>query len=204
MAVIRYDTVASVIEYFQPALIALVGALVGGLCAIYGAYVTHRNNLKEYSLKEKGEIDNFLRAIHTEIATVWERYEKTYKPHVDSLKDGEYLNEEYPITQDYFTVYNNNTNLLGKLEDSDLRRSVVVVYTQAKALIDSLLCNNESLRKYNIASFEQSREQASIHDAHMLAYKKELLEYAPAVKQQSIELEKNVRSLLNRLSDSKL
>jgi len=180
----------------QPAFIALVGALVGGGCAIYGVYVTHENNLKEHEIKEENEVRNFLKAIHSEILTIWERYSNTYKVEVDGIRDGQWLNYIYPIKQDYFTVYNNNTHLLGKIQNNDLRKRIVVAYTQAKGLIDSLVSNNESLEEYNMASWEYQREQSSISEAHMYALKHVLLNYAPKIKEQSIELEKNIRDLI--------
>ena len=40
------------------------------------------------------------------------------------------------LTQDYFTIYHSNANLIGQVPNSKLRRRIVKIYTSLKVLID--------------------------------------------------------------------
>ena len=78
-----------------------------------------------------------LQAIHDEIETLWDNYMDGIGHHTEALADGQPLNIYYPVTQEYFTVYNTNAFFIGRIRDHDLRKLIVSTYSKARGLIDS-------------------------------------------------------------------
>lgn len=99
-----------------------VGAFIGSALTLAGAYWVHWLERQDAALKEKEQIFGVLQGIHDEIETLWDSYLSTVGSHVESLREGNALMLYWPVTQDYFTIYNSNASLIGKISDHDLRK----------------------------------------------------------------------------------
>jgi len=182
---------------------AITGALVGGLTAGYFALEAtnraHKNQKKHADENEEKLIQGLLQAIHDEIETVYERYQETMGANLESLDDGKGLTFYYPLVSDFFSVYNGNTFLLGRIQDNDLRKQVIKTYTLAKGMIDSFRMNNELVLKFEHSSkvFEETKQD--IHKQHALAHYNTLVEYAKILKKSHQSLKQEISLLLRTL-----
>ena len=116
---------------------ALLGGLITGWFALRSTDKAYKNQLKQACENEDKLIKGVLQAIHDEVETVFERYQETMGAGLESLKEGEPLLMYYPLVSDYFTVYNGNSFLIGRIPDNDLRKQIIKTYTLAKGMIDS-------------------------------------------------------------------
>ena len=103
--------------------------------------VNIRNNNRTFRgqaeiAKEKEDllIKGLLQALHDEIEIVFGRYQQVLGDKVDALNEDDPLLIYYPIISDFFTVYNGNASLIGRIPDHDLRRKIIKTYTLGKGL----------------------------------------------------------------------
>ena len=96
--------------------------------------------LKEEEIKQEMRL---LQALHDEFDTVWARYFKTLGCLLEAVPEGGALTSHFPISSDYFPVYKGNTASIGSIQNKEIRRGIVSVYTQGSGMIDSYLLNND-------------------------------------------------------------
>lgn len=182
-----------------PLLQVVATGLITGLIALLAIEKTHRKELEKDDRREEYQIEGFLKSVYVEIKVLWERYSTTMGKQVESLNEGKALLIYYPLTQDYFTIYNSNAALIGKIENDQLRSSIVSTYTKAKGLVDSYKMNNEMILKYENwylldqqTKHEIFKRQASMQLAVMI-------DYAKKIKSMHNEVKKDINNLLEEL-----
>jgi hypothetical protein len=106
------------------------------------------------------------------------------------------------VVQDYFTVYNSNTFLIGHIADNDLRKDIVFLYTTAKGLVDSYRLNNDLVQKFEYWSGLHIETQNEIHKNRAAAQYAVLVEYAKTIKKQHDVLKQKSSELLRKLRKS--
>lgn len=184
-------------------IITIVGAIVGGLLAGYYSYKatkqSHENQVKITEENEKLIISSLLQAIHDELDTVFENYQENMGNKIESLDYDQPLLFYYPLISDFFTVYNGNSFLIGRIKDNDLRKSIIKTYTLGKGMIDSFRFNNELLNKYEHWEFVFAETQSEIHKDKAVAHYNSLIEYAKTLKKQHIALKENIKSTTRTL-----
>lgn len=99
---------------------------------------------EEYDQKN---IHNFLKAISSEITVLWNRYYETIGKMIENLNDDEPLLCYYKISEGYFSVYEQNTNMLGNI-DEKLSNKIIEIYTLMRGIKDSFDLHNNNLRQY--------------------------------------------------------
>ncbi len=104
-------------------------------------------NAKELKREEK-EVQNLLDALGVEIHTLWDFHMKRIGTMVEELPDGQPLEFYYPLTQDYFTIYNSNAALIGRIKDCDVSEAIVVCYNKCKKVVDGFKYNNDLVKDY--------------------------------------------------------
>jgi predicted deacylase len=182
---------------------AITGAVLGGLItgdfALKSTKKAHDNQLKQAARNEEKLVQGLLQAIHDEIETVFERYQETMGAKLESLKDGEALLLYYPLVSDFFTVYNGNSFLIGRIPDNDLRKQIIKTYTLAKAMVDSFRMNNDMNQKleYWHQVFQESKNQ--IHQQKAAAQLIALIEYAKTLKTSHQQVKAEITQLLRAL-----
>lgn len=119
--------------------------------------------------------------MHDEIETLWESYIVGVGNNLAALPENQPLLTYYPVTQEYFSVYVGNAILIGRISDTELRKSVVSTYAMARGLIDSYRLNNELLQKfehwdsmYKQTSEEVYKQRANDFFGRLSAYAKKL------------------------------
>jgi hypothetical protein len=182
---------------------AITGAVIGGVITGYFALKStnnaHKNLLKQASLNEEKLIQGLLQAIHDEIETVFERYQETMGARLEALKDGEALLLYYPLVSDFFTVYNGNSFLIGRIPDNDLRKQIIKTYTLGKGMVDSFRMNNDMNQKFEYwhQVFQESKNE--IHQQKAAAQLHALIEYAKQLKTRHQQVKEETTQLLRSL-----
>lgn len=185
---------------------AIAGAVVGG--AITGFFTLratkqeHRNTVRLQQQKETDVLSGLLQAIHDEVETIWDRYQDGMGVHLEALPDNQPLLMYYPVVQDYFTIYNSNAFLIGRIEDHDIRKEIVSLYTTAKALVDSYRLNNDLVQKFEYWDVLFQESQKDVHKNKAKAHYGSLIDYAKTIRKQHVSLKEKVAKLLRTLHKS--
>ncbi|EQB1793098.1 hypothetical protein ACYCW3_005077 [Klebsiella quasipneumoniae] len=178
-------------------IITIAGAVVGGAIAGYYSFKAtkeaHENQKRIADENERNIITSLLQSIHDEIETVFDNYHENMGVKLESLEENAPLLFYYPLVSDFFSVYNGNTFLLGRIKDNDLRKSIIKTYTLAKGLIDSYRMNNDLLQKYEHWDGVYSETQLQVHKDKAIAQYGALVAYAKTLKLQHIKLKDNVK-----------
>ena len=182
---------------------SLLSTIVGGLIASATAYLvtkkTYDDQVKQAEKTEEQLIKGLLQSIHDEVETVYERYLETMGGKLESLNEMEPLIIIYPLVSDFFSVYNGNSFLIGRISNNDLRKKIIKTYTLAKGMVDSFRLNNDLVNKYEYAYFLYSESQSDVHKNQMSAHYQSLINYASTLKHAHNEFKKEVSSLLRDL-----
>lgn len=182
---------------------ALVGAIVGGLITGFFSLKTTKqaleNQKQQSSDNEKTIINSLLQAIHDEIETVYDRYQETMGARLESLGENQPLNFYYPLVSDFFSVYNGNTFLIGRIQNNDLRKQIIKTYTLSKGIVDSFRLNNDLVHKFEHANklYEESKQE--VHKQHAIAHYNSLITYASSLKESHNVLKQEISNLLRTL-----
>lgn len=182
---------------------AITGAIVGGLITGYFALRSTQNSFKHQKEQadenEEKLIKGVLQAIHDEIETVNERYQDTMGARIDSLADGEALAFYYPLVSDFFTVYNGNSFLIGRIPSNGLRKQIIKTYTLAKGMVESFRLNNDLVSKFEHSHKIFQETQQEVHQQHATAHYNSLVEYAKVLKESHKALKEEISNLLRAL-----
>lgn len=175
----------------------LIGALIGGLFTLYATNkAIHEGTAKDERQEEK-EVQNLLDALGVELAALWSFHMRRVGGMIERLQDGQALEFYYPLTQDYFTLYNSNASQIGKIRDAALRESIVVTYNKCKKVVDGLKYNNEIYRDWR----EYADSAPAARDEARLSSKRtQLADYASIIRSDHFELKGYVENLLNLLN----
>jgi hypothetical protein len=166
-------------------LASLLGALVGGLLALLGVALEHRLQRSREKKLEQKMVRGFLQAMLTELDTCWSRAKETVNPVLESLPHNKPFASEVFINTDFFTVYHNNSHMLGRVEDDDLRQMIVATCTRYKALVETYNVNTQFYLKW----------QETANDY----YRDKTLGWAATLKHDHYKLKEQIEELLPRL-----
>ena len=186
-------------DYVATLLAVLVGGLIAGFFSMWATKQAHDHALKRQARQEESAVKALLQALHDEIETLWDRYMNGVGVLLEALKDGQAFHYYYVAHQDYFTVYRENSTLLGKIKDADLRKALVKTYTQAKGLLDSYALHNHFLQEFERWTFLYQETKVQAHQQAANAQMQVLLGMVPKLKQSHAELKASVEDILRRL-----
>jgi len=189
-----------IIGAFVSFVSAIIGALVGGYmsrkASLEATEQAHKNTIELQEKERKQTIKSLLRAIFDEITTLWERYMWSIGEELEKLPKGKPLLLYYPITQEYFTIYNSNASLIGSIQDSYLRSYIVKTYYKAKSLIDSYRMNNDYLRIYENYEMLGMQTQNHFFQFQAAVYLNLMGQYVEKIKKTHYEIKEDVSKLL--------
>lgn len=176
---------------------ALIGAIVGGLFTLKATDKAIRVENEKENRQDEKEIQNLLDALGVEIKTLWDFHMKRIGVMIEELPDGKPLDFYYPLTQDYFTIYNSNAALIGRIKDAELREAIVVCYNKCKKVVDGFKYNNELIREFN----DLNSPDTPYNLAGRLENKRnEFIAYASTIKEDHYELKGYVEILLRLIA----
>lgn len=118
------------------------------LSAALGSIITVIATSALFFIKEFIEIKSCDLAIMTELKVLKDIFENTFLREITDSKERGYLLLSYPLDTDYFTMYNNNCDKVGKIPNQQHRELIVTTYTLAKYFLDCLRTNNLALKYY--------------------------------------------------------
>ncbi|EDV66665.1 hypothetical protein OD128_003685 [Escherichia coli] len=111
------------------------------------------------------------------------------KTHIDNIKPGQMLILTFPVGDDNFTFYEQNANVIAKLNDS-ARDSIINIYTYSRSLIQSFKGNNKLIEDYEkilIGMADNNKDKTMykrLHDAKINV----MVDYAQGIKNIDAEL----------------
>lgn len=185
------------------ALTPLFSALAGGLFVLLGVIAKDAIDRGRQKEQDQASLLGFQQMIRSEVEVLYGRYKEGIGKSIASVPDGKFMEAIFPITDvNYFTVYENNSNLIGKIQDNELRKLIVTTYTQAKSMLDSIRMNNSMLQRLEELFIRMNESKNSTYRSLFDAEQKALGSYAIALKEQHAELDKNVTELLKKLQIS--
>lgn len=120
---------------------AFFGATIGGLFTLLGIRLQQAEQKRIDDEKQNKEIKVFLQSIYSEISSFTEIINEGLREYIldDSSKIPRVF---FLIEENFFPIYDNNAKLIGHLESQNLRRSIILTYTKAKATVDALKLYN--------------------------------------------------------------
>lgn len=188
---------------FNSFLSAISGAVIGGVLTGYFTLIatnkTYEHQKAHSKESEEQLIKGLLQSIHDEIETVFERYQDTMGTRLELLKTGEALVFYYPLVSDFFSVYNGNSFLIGRIPDNDLRKKIIKTYTLAKGMADSFRLNNDLVGKWEFSEKLYAESKSDTHKQQAIAHYHALVEYAATLKEIHNTLKSEANSLLREL-----
>ncbi len=175
----------------------LLGAAVGGFFTLYATYQAIRAQDAKDEQQEEKEIHNLLDAIRVEIDALWGFHMQRVGGLVEALAEGQALEFYYPLTQDYFVIYDRNADKLGQIRDAALRTSIVITYNKCKKVVDGFKYNNQLYRDYREL---QVTDNGSVQDAERIRRKYiEMCDYGKIIQSDHYELKSYIENLLTLL-----
>ncbi|WP_257294648.1 hypothetical protein [Endozoicomonas sp. YOMI1] len=183
---------------------AIFGSVIGGIITGHYALKSVKEafeNQKEQSAEEdQKNVTSLLQGIYDELEIVLDGYQRELGPSLASLKEGEALMSYYPLVGDYFPVYNGNTLIIGRIQDNDLRRSIIRTYHLGRSMIDSIRLNNDLIAKYEYAHKLYEETGQELHHKQAVAHFSSLVSYGQTLKQGHIALMESCTTTLRSMN----
>lgn len=189
------------LEYLYYLLSALIGGALACAGSLWATKITQSNDRKIRELSLKQSQINFLKALSNEINTLWERYMWGIGEELERLADGHPFTFYYPVTQDYFTVFNNNSQFIGSLQNEELSSEIVEIYSIAKGLVDSYRLNNDFVQKHEHWHWLANETNQNIHLQRAQAQLEALKEYSATLKEIHFKIKEKLPILNNLLTN---
>ena len=178
---------------------AVIGGVIAGFFVLRATQKSFDNQRIHSDENEEKLIAGVLQSIHDEIDTVFERYQETMGAKIESLERGQALLYYYPLVSDFFTIYNGNSFLIGRIQNNDLRRQIIRTYTLAKGIVDSYRMNNDLVSKWEFSDNLFAESKNEVHKQQTIAHFQGLVSYAVILKQAHTQLKFEVNNLLREL-----
>ena len=178
----------------------LASTLLGALFTFSGILFTHALDFQRRKRAHRKLVHALMQGLQDEIAGLLE-FAKTSSVHqIEAVPDGKPYEGLFTASQDYFTVYHANTELVMQIDDAPLRRSIIQTYTRAKWLLDTITMNRLYLERFHYlqSTFLKTREQSVQAEAE--EYHRTLIDMAVQVKRAQAEFKSAANGLLTLLS----
>jgi hypothetical protein len=116
---------------------ALAGGGIAGVATLWAQKMYAEEQRKREEKAEATLIRGFVQAIADEVKSIWDRYNLEIGPSLRNLKDGETA-IPFPLHQSYFSVFDTNASLVGRIPEIELREQIISTYIEAKGFVDSM------------------------------------------------------------------
>jgi hypothetical protein len=178
----------------------LASTLLGALFTFSGILFTQALDLQRRKRDQKKLIHALMQGLHDEIAGLLD-FARTNSVHpIEAVPDGKHYEGLFTASQDYFTVYHANAELVMQIDNAPVRQSIIQTYTRAKWLLDTIRMNRLYLERYHYlqSTFLKTREQSVQAEAE--EYHRTLIDMAVQVKRAQVEFKTSANGLLSMLS----
>lgn len=142
----------------------LIGSVIGGVISLgTSLWSLHAQNKCRQKL-DRINVKHSLSAIRSELFTVYKRYSQQMGHLLEHNSADQCPFVVFPIQEEYFPIYKNNTSVIGRIQSDKVREQVITAYILAVAMIDSVRMNNSLVEKID-NSTTQDEKQKFINDA---------------------------------------
>ena len=188
----------TVISLIVGVVATIIASVIGGLIGGYMAILASRQSAKDaffYSLQlqERTQVETVkgvILALQAEIKTLLEIYETEFKEEIEALEEDKEFDSFYPVTQNYFILYEQNARYVGLIPDDELRDLIIKTYLRGRTILDTHQFNNEMLA-----------ETDRLHVLYAQKPSPELLEQIQLSEKQSREYGINIQINYHELLD---
>lgn len=197
MGLMNQNTITAVISIGS----ALLGAVIGGwIAGRYSLIATGRAHEYERSLRDEEEarkLNGVLQAISAELSVLWRVYMTEVGSSLEKLDDGRALFAVIPLTQDYFTIFNANAAYIGAIPDRDLMRLLVLAYTRAQGVLDSIRFHNDNNELYK--QVNRDFQAGKVTQQQLAKQHQAMIDYTNVLKENHAEVRPLIEETLIRL-----
>lgn len=174
---------------------SLISALFGASFTLFAVFIAEFFTRKRQKDDNKKQIINFLNSICAELNTLWKLYYENAGQNLEECSDTEAYTFVFIVNQDYFTIYRNNSHIIGQIDNEELRSCIIRAYAKAKSLIDTYQLNNSMLEKKELFLVQKYKEMYDEYE-HILK------EYTTSLKRLHFELKDEI-DIFNKLLENK-
>lgn len=181
---------------------ALLSSLIGGGMALAGVCLAHWLQKMDAKERDAEHIYGLLQAFHDEIETLWGVYQAAPGDHIAALGNDEPMLVHWPLTLEYFTVYNTNAASIGRIRNHELRKQIIATYTKACSMMDSIRLNNDLVQKWEREQSLFQKTNDPVYALNAKALLERLIEYAAELKKSHSQLDLMASALLQHLREN--
>jgi len=137
-----HATSVAPVSNWSPLVPSALGGLITGFFAVVATWVTYRNNRKLNQAQHQRKINGLLGAIRNEVEIGYMVYRQKAGEQIEALPEGKPCMKRFELTQEYFIVYPNNTEIVGQTDDPELCKAIIDAYNMMNYTKDTLGVNN--------------------------------------------------------------
>ena len=178
----------------------LVSTLMGALLTFSAILFTQALENRKQRRAHAKSIHALLQALHDEIAGLLELARTGATRPIEEITDGKPYEGLFTASQDYFTVYHANAEMVMQIDDACLRRKIILTYMRAKVLLDTVCMNRLYLERYHYlqSTFLKTKDPSIQKEAE--EYHRTLIHTAAQLKRVDADFKSAGSDLLSLLS----
>lgn len=181
---------------------AILGGGISGGLTYFGVHATIKHEQRKVADAETQAVRAFRKAILTELQSILSHYLESVGNELGKHTKDQPFMVYYQASEDYFTIFNSNAHLIGKVEDDALRSEIVRTYSRAKGLLDSLRLNNSFVRGYEEFHEKARHSRQSPDEQKRDQYLFQLKQYIPRLLTQHTEFVQHAEALIRALDQA--
>jgi len=116
--------------------------ILGAIIGYYGSLMGVKRSEKGKNIDEISRKIRIFSAMRTEFTFLLERYKNVYGDNISNTIDGSPIDEFSASKEDYFTVYMNNSEVIGDIKNEETREAIIKSYILSKAIMEEFEINN--------------------------------------------------------------
>src|SRR6185436_7770748 len=179
---------------------SFISTLLGGLITFSAILFTNALDLRKRKRAHQKLIHALLQGLRDEIACFLEGARRTPVRPIEAAPEGKPYEGLFTASQDYFTVYHKNADLVMQIDDADLRRNIILTYNRAKGLLDTVTMNRLYLERYHYLQSTFLKTKDSSVQAESEDYRSALIEIAAQLKKADIDFKSAASQSLEMLA----
>lgn len=178
---------------------SVIGGVIGGLLAIQASQRATEKafhyNLMSFQLAQNHKIRSVILGLQAEVKTLLEVYESEFRDEVLSLSEDKPFEYYYPISQNYFTLYQANAPFIGEIPDQELQKLIIETYQKGMSIVDTHIYNNKLLEdRDKISNLMEAGSDGTLNLRYTIC-QDALTEYSINIKNNYLEALNLIKNL---------
>lgn len=173
-----------------------IGAIAAILAAIWVSYDQHRKTLIREQDKERRDLDGMIRSLRSEVEILWSGIGERIGSVLKKSDVGSPLMLHFPVAENPFKIYDSCAGRIGAVEDDELRKLVLVAYSQADGVLQSIKLNNTLIEEFNRTSILYAETQMNLHHQMMIDTRVKLCVYGDTLRIIFLEFNQTLKDLM--------